>query len=206
MRNSTIIKNLKMTELIQDIDTKHEYTVRYFGHCELSKESILNVISNQYTPENDIHHVCYHKVNRLSQNATFQQLVYEYGGIPFNEYVQNVHHKAFHTAFKILFAGCKRLMEHGVFINDIKADNITYNLKKNRLLLIDFGGAKFVDPASAMYLYYYKQNLSALNSLYNRTVQEMTLRPKTISSTVRSLARGKSGRPPPYPLKCFAEP
>jgi serine/threonine protein kinase len=154
-------------KFIKRVDHNDKWTVKYYGSCEIPKHQILDAIKNVYTPDNDVQHVCFQKVNFRSTATHFRQIIYEYGGISLSQAIATYPMNMLVNAFYRLFEGIFILALNGTFINDIKADNIAYHRVKNKLKFIDFGAAKYIDPSDDRNTYYASTILRNLSSFYD---------------------------------------
>lgn len=130
-------KEVKINDIIKRLDPDNKFTIKIFSNC--SKK-----ISETREKVDDIQEC----TNLRSKNI--YQIVYEYGGIDFFnliksqlKYISNIF-DFFKNMIKI-FEGIKKLSDNNFIHFDIKIDNLLYNPKKSKIVLIDFGSLKNVN-------------------------------------------------------------
>jgi serine/threonine protein kinase len=118
---------------IENIDKKHEFTIKMVSSCKIS-----------LTPE------IKKKINKLNlcdlKTDEIHQIIYEYGGydldIFFNKQSINFNKFNFYIflqKFFNIFYGLSKLNKNDLIHFDIKINNILYNINKEKFHIIDFG-------------------------------------------------------------------
>jgi serine/threonine protein kinase len=112
-------EEIELEKIKMKIDPKNEFTVKKLDNC------IINI------PQ-EVQDTC-----DVSSKQS-GQIVYEYGGIPLSEYIdQNFDIKTLLPGILNLAKGLKKLKQKKYCHRDLKADNILF--KKDNLYIIDFG-------------------------------------------------------------------
>lgn len=138
-------EEIEIVNHIKRVDHQNKWTVKYYGHCDVSKEDVLRNVRDVFTEDNDVEHVCFRKVNSRSSRPYLYQIIYAYGGIPASQACATYPVDTLVDGLHDLFEGLFIFALNGVFLNDIKEDNIAYNRKSNKFLFIDLGSTTFID-------------------------------------------------------------
>ena len=113
--------------IINKLDPRHIFTVNIHNSCKISKHKI---------PSNEISKCTNFQDNK---NSVLYQIIYEYGGITLSEVILI---KSFDNIFQnmgAIFKGICVFKKKKYIHNDIKPDNIVYNLETKKMAFIDFG-------------------------------------------------------------------
>lgn len=127
--NNSAIKELEESEVIEDINTNNEFTIKPLDHCKINRSVI---------DENELL-----KCGPKWDKNIFTNIVYPDGGVDLYTYSSTIIKES--QLFKILYnfvfvlKGLKKLDDSGYIHCDIKPQNMVYNEKINKLFLIDFG-------------------------------------------------------------------
>lgn len=111
---------------IKKIDPKNEFSVEFFGKCEVS------TLNFKKSDEKD-------KCNDLYLN-NYQQLIYAYKGVDLTRLPKNIKIENIFIALKkIMYAINVLNYKNSIIHVDIKPLNMLYNKEDNKIYLIDFG-------------------------------------------------------------------
>lgn len=118
---------LKRFLQIKKIDTRDEFTVPFYGTCEVTKKN--------FKPTDEME-----KCQKDGMESQMNQIVYGNGGRNLYDFV---HHEDFALDdlvqnFRSLFVGIDRISKGGLCHFDIKPQNIMID-KNNKLYIVDFG-------------------------------------------------------------------
>lgn len=130
-------KEREKVMMVQVLDPKHEFTLPFYGECDVTTFSKYNAADK-----------CEH-IDSFDDPSPRKQLLYAYGGKDLLKYMEqntNTGYKSVLKAFIPIIEGVNILNNHKISHLDIKPDNIVYD--GNRLYLIDFG---MLSPTSKIY-------------------------------------------------------
>ena len=114
-------KEKRQAEIIQQLDKKNKWTVKYHDYC--------NVIIEP-TDENK-------KCSYIKYREKKLQLIFDNGGITLSR--SKINFNKLILAFSELLLGIIKMNTNNYIHLDIKPDNILYNSELNKLSIIDFG-------------------------------------------------------------------
>jgi serine/threonine protein kinase len=114
-------KEKRQAEIIQQLDKKNKWTVKYHDYC--------NVIIEP-TDENK-------KCSYIKFREEKLQLIFDNGGITLSR--SKINFNKLILAFSELLLGIIKMNKNNYVHLDIKPDNILYNSELNKLSIIDFG-------------------------------------------------------------------
>jgi serine/threonine protein kinase len=114
-------KEKRQAEIIQQLDKKNKWTVKYHDYC--------NVIIEP-TDENK-------KCSYIKYREKKLQLIFDNGGITLSK--SKINFNKLILAFSELLLGIIKMNKNNYVHLDIKPDNILYNSELNKLSIIDFG-------------------------------------------------------------------
>jgi len=114
-------KEKKQAEIIQQLDKKNKWTVKYHNFCNVTIEP---------TYENK-------KCSYIKFREEKLQLIFDNGGITLSR--SKINFNKLILAFSELLLGIIKMNKNNYVHLDIKPDNILYNSELNKLSIIDFG-------------------------------------------------------------------
>jgi serine/threonine protein kinase len=135
-----------LQRLIKKIDPSQEFTVPYYGSCEVD---VLARQPRSHTRSDNNIHDCT-KVTDISNNLhdrMWPQMMFKYGGEDLDMVSENINNKkydklTFDKLICMLLPVCKGLVKlkyRGYSHMDIKPNNMLLDSVNNKILLIDFG-------------------------------------------------------------------
>ena len=119
--------------VVRKVDPRSRFTVKLLDFCDIPNDVYQQL------------HKCRNWSDAEKAKSSLAQLIYEYGGKEIRLVARYIDFKTLFMTFKPIFQGLVKIEKHNYVHLDIKPMNIVYNFDTQKMSLIDFGIATYMD-------------------------------------------------------------